>query len=109
MAVISCNVMTFFFRHLISILNCSHLVPMHGVVAHVLGVEPDALAALLTRVGKVLLVAGNATGVLVGDHVALAGQHGLAVPTAEVITMPVLVQSLDVLPRKYELVARPWK
>ena len=54
---------------------------------------------------EVLLVAGDAARVLVGEDVLVAREDLVAVPAAEVVAVPVLAQRLGVLPGEDELVA----
>ena len=54
---------------------------------------------------EILLVAGDAAGVLVGEDVLVAREDLVAVPAAEVVAVPVLAQRLRVLAREDELVA----
>ena len=79
---------------------------MHVLVAHVLALQPDPFAAALAVVGEVGLVAGQAAGLLVRQHVALAGEDGVAVPAAEVGAVPVLAQGVRELAGEDDLVAR---
>ncbi|CAN7986490.1 unnamed protein product, partial [Ixodes hexagonus] len=56
-----------------------------------LGVDSDGFGAFFARVGEDLLVAADAVGMLVSQHVPLARQGLVTLPTAEVARMPVLV------------------
>lgn len=78
---------------------------MHFVVGHVSGAEADHLLTLVAGMGEVLLVARNATSMIVSQHVLLSSQDGVAAPAAEMLTMPILVQRLGVLACEDELVA----
>lgn len=71
-------------------------------VAH-LGIDADGLVALLAAVGEDALVAFDAVGVLIPQHVPVAGQRLVALPAAEVTGVPVLVHRLRVLPAENQL------
>ena len=77
---------------------------MHYLIAHVLGLQPDHLAAPTTGAGKVCFIAGNAGGMLISQDIPLAGQLGVTMPAAEVVSMPVPVQRPGVCPREYKLI-----
>lgn len=62
-----------------------------------LRVDADCLVALLADVGEHILVAFDAVGMLVAQHVALAGQTLVTLPAAEVAGMPILRHGLGVL------------
>lgn len=66
-----------------------------GASTH-LRVNADGLAALLAAVSEDALVALDAVGMLIAKHVSLAGQRLVALPAAEVATVPVLVHRLRV-------------
>lgn len=68
-----------------------------------LGVDADGLAALLAAVGEHALVALDAVGVVIAQHVALPGERLVALPAAEVPAVPVLVHRLRVLATENEL------
>lgn len=78
-------------------------MPVLLLVRQVLGVDADGLGALLAGVGEHLLVALHAVGVLITQHVSLAGQRVVALPAAEVARVPVLVHGLGVLAREHEI------
>lgn len=61
-----------------------------------LGVDPDDLAALLAVVRKHILVALDAVGMVVTQHIPLSGQAVVALPAAEVVVVPVLVHGFRV-------------
>lgn len=71
-----------------------------------LRVDADDLVALLAAVGEDALVALDAVGVLIAQHVALARERLVALPAAEVATVPVLVHRLGVLATENELGTR---
>ena len=73
-----------------------------GALAY-LGVDADGLAALLAGVGEDGLVALDAVGMVVAEHVALAGQRLVALPAAEVTRVPVLGHGLGVLATENQL------
>lgn len=66
-------------------------------VGQVLRIDADRLVALLAHVGEHVLVALDAVGVLVTQHVPLAGETLVALPTAEVTRVPILRHGLGVL------------
>ncbi len=80
-------------------------MPVHVFVSHVLRVQSYLEVAELALVSEVLLVAWNAARVVVGEHVSLSREDGVAVPAAEVMAVPVLGEGLGVLPRENQLVA----
>lgn len=61
-----------------------------------LGVDPDDLAALLAVVRKHILVALDAVGMVVTQHIPLSGQAVVALPATEVVVVPVLVHGFRV-------------
>jgi len=75
----------------------ARFVPVLVLVRQILGVDADGLAALLTVVGEDGLVALDAVGVVITEHVALPSQRLVALPAAEVAGVPVLVHGLGVL------------
>lgn len=75
----------------------ARLVPVLVLVGQILGVDSDDLVALLASVGEDALVALDAVGVVIAQHVALARQRLVALPAAEVPRVPVLVHGLGVL------------
>lgn len=68
-----------------------------------LRVDADSLAALLAAIGEDALVALDAVGVLIAQHVALARERLVALPAAEVAAVPVLVHRLGVFATENEL------
>jgi hypothetical protein len=68
-----------------------------------LRVNADSLAALLASVGENALVALDAVGVLITQHVPLPGEGLVTLPAAEVAAVPVLVHCLGVLATENEL------
>lgn len=68
-----------------------------------LGIDADGLVALLATVGEDALVALDAVGVFIPQHVPVAGQRLVTLPTAEVTGVPVLVHRLRVLPAENQL------
>lgn len=68
-----------------------------------LRVNSDDFIALLAVIGKHILVAANAIGMIVPKHVALAGQGVVTVPAAEVIVVPVLGHCLRVFTAENQL------
>lgn len=72
------------------------LVPMLLLVGQVLGIDANGLVALLAGIGEDGLVAGYAIGMVLTKDITLAGETLVALPAAEVLTMPVLVHGLCV-------------
>lgn len=68
-----------------------------------LGVDADGPAALLAGVGEDGFIAGDAVGVVIAEDVPLSCQALVALPTAEVLTMPVLVHGFGILPTENQL------
>ena len=68
-----------------------------------LGVGANGSLALLTGVGKQVLIALDAVGVLLPQNVAVARQVQVTVEAAEVAAVPVLVHGFGVLARKDQL------
>lgn len=68
-----------------------------------LRVDADDLVALFAAVGEDALVALDAVGVLIAQHVPLAGERLVALPAAEVAAVPVLVHRLGVFATENEL------
>lgn len=62
-----------------------------------LRVDADDFIALLACVGEDVLVAFDAEGMLVTQHVALTSERLVALPTAKVARVPVLRHRLCVL------------
>jgi len=73
------------------------LVPMLVFVRQVLRIDADERVAVVACVSKHALVALGAVGVVVFEHIALAGQRLVALPAAEVLGMPLLRHRLRVL------------
>lgn len=72
-----------------------------------LGVNSNDLVALLAAVGEDALVALDAVGVVIAQHVALTCQRLVALPAAEVPRVPVLVHGLGVLAAENQLENTP--
>lgn len=72
-------------------------MPVLVFVGQVLRIDADRLVALLTNVGKHILVAFDAVGMLVTQNIPLTGETFVALPTAEVTRMPILRHGLGVL------------
>lgn len=68
-----------------------------------LGIDTDGLAALFARISEDGLVTGDAVRVVVPQDVALSSQALVTLPTAEMLTMPVLVHGLGVFATENEL------
>jgi len=66
------------------------LMPMAILVRQILGVDANGAAAVVASVGEDGLVALDAVGMLIAQHVALTRQRLVALPTAEVPQMPIL-------------------
>lgn len=62
-----------------------------------LGIDSDSPLALLARVSELLLVALDTVRMLVTKDVPLTGQALVALPTAEMLSMPFLVHRVRVL------------
>lgn len=75
----------------------ARLVPVLVFVGQILGVDADRLVALLAHVREHVLVALDAVGMLIAQHVPLAGQTFVALPTAKVARVPILRHGLGVL------------
>jgi len=71
-------------------------------VGQILRVNTNGPAALFASIGKDRLVTRDAVGVLIPQHVALSGQALVALPTAKVLSMPILVHGLSVLATENE-------
>lgn len=84
-------------RQLAHVTEEALLMPMLVLVGEVLGVGADLGLALLAAVGKQLLVAGDAVRLLVLEDVATASQRFIAVVTAEVISVKVLIHCSGIL------------
>lgn len=72
------------------------LMPVFVLVRQVLRIDADLFAALIACVGKHLLVAFDAVGVLVAQYITLTGQRLVALPAAEMTIVPVLAHRLCV-------------
>jgi len=73
------------------------LVPVLVFVRQVLGVDADECVAVVAGVSKHALVALGAVGMVVFEHISLAGQRLVALPATEVLGMPLLRHRLRVL------------
>lgn len=71
-------------------------VPVLVLVRQVLRVDADGLVAFFAAVRENALVALDAVGVLVTEHIALARERLITLPAAEVAAVPVLVHRLGV-------------
>lgn len=72
-------------------------------VGNYLRVDPDGLVALLASVGEYLFVALDAVGMLVAKHVPLPGQGFVALPAAEMLSVPVLLHRIGVFRAENQL------
>lgn len=81
------------------------LVPMQIFVRHVFGVQADPSLAHATGMREILLVARNATGMLVGEDVAAAGETLVAGDAYKMLSVKIFAQGLCVLSCKDKLVA----
>lgn len=70
--------------------NNPHLRQAH------LRIDANDLVALLARIRKHILVALDAIGMIIPDHIALSRQTLVALPATEVARMPILVHGLCV-------------
>lgn len=71
-------------------------MPVLVFVRQILGINSDSLVAFLANIGKDGLVALDAVGMVVSQHIALSGQRLVALPAAEVARVPVLRHRLRV-------------
>lgn len=76
---------------------------MSLLVGQVARVDSDDLAALLAGVRELALVALNAVRLLLLQHIALAGQIRVAVPTQKVVDVETFVHGLQVFVGEDEL------
>jgi len=72
-------------------------MPMLLLVRKILGVDTDALGALVAGVGEDLLVTSHAVRMFIPQDVPLSGQRIVALPATEVTSMPVLVHGFRIL------------
>lgn len=68
-----------------------------------LGVNANRLGALVAGIGKYLFIAAHAIRVLVSKNVPLPSKWVIALPTAEVAWMPVLIHGFGVLTAEDQL------
>lgn len=68
-----------------------------------LGIDADDFVAFLAAVGEDALVALDAVGMLVAQDITLARERLVALPTAEVTAVPILVHCLGVLATENQL------
>lgn len=69
----------------------AHLMPMLLFVGQVLGIRSNGFLALLAGVGKQVLIALDAEGVLLAQDVSVPGETQVAVPAGEVRGVEVLL------------------
>jgi len=77
------------------------LVPVLFLVGKILGVGADLCLALLAGVGKQKLVAGYTVGLFILEDIPTAGKRFIAVMTAEMISMKVLIHCSSILAVEY--------
>lgn len=88
-------------RQLAHVAEEALFVPVSVLVRKVLGVSSDLLLAFLAAVSEQLFVALDTVRVFVLQYVSRTGQGGLAVPTAEMVGMKVLIHAFRVLAVEY--------
>jgi len=76
------------------------LMPVLLFVRQVFGVDSNQLITLIAGVGKDRFIAADAVGMVITEDITLARQGLVALPTAEVGRVPVLIHRLRVLSAK---------
>uniref|UniRef100_A0A7G3B5T7 Uncharacterized protein n=1 Tax=Lutzomyia longipalpis TaxID=7200 RepID=A0A7G3B5T7_LUTLO len=74
------------------------LMPVLILVGEVLGVNSNYLVATLASVGKDILIALDAIGMIIAEDIALPSEGFIALPAAEVGGVPILGHGFRVLP-----------
>jgi hypothetical protein len=82
----------------------ARFVPMLVFVREVFWIDTNSSAALFASIGEDGFVTGHAIGVLVAKNVTLTSKTLIALPTTEVLSMPVLVHGLCIFAAKNELI-----
>lgn len=72
-------------------------MPVTVFVGQIARVNADGFVAILAGVGEVALVALDAKGFVLLEHIALAGQVRVAVAAEKVVDVETLVHRLEVL------------
>jgi len=79
-------------------------VPVHVLIADVPGVEANQLTATSAIVSEVCLIARQAGGVLISQHISLAAELGVAMPAGEMASVVVPIESPRVGATEYKLI-----
>lgn len=72
------------------------VVPVSVLVGQIARIYSDGLLAVLAGVGQIGLVALDTVGLLLFEHISLAGQIGVAMSAQEVVNVEVLIHGLQV-------------